>query len=54
LVAFTFAAYSSQWLAVIGFLPSVYAQLGVSAGMGGVLSACVALANVSGNIMAGR
>jgi len=54
LVALTFAAYSSQWLAVIGFLPSVYAQLGVSAGMGGVLSACVALANVSGNIMAGR
>ena len=54
LVALTFAAYSSQWLAVIGFLPTVYAQLGLSAGMGGVLSACVALANVSGNVVAGR
>ena len=54
LVALTFAAYSSQWLAVIGFLPTVYAQLGLSAGMGGVLSACVALVNVSGNVMAGR
>jgi CP family cyanate transporter-like MFS transporter len=54
LVALTFATYSSQWLAVIGFLPTVYAQLGVSAGMGGVLSACVALANVSGNVLAGR
>jgi len=54
LVALTFAAYSSQWLAVIGFLPTVYAQLGLSAGMGGVLSACVALANVSGNVLAGR
>lgn len=54
LVALVFAAYSSQWLAVIGFLPTVYAQLGLSAGTGGVLSACVALANVSGNILAGR
>jgi len=54
LVALTFAAYSSQWLAVIGFLPTVYAQLGLSAGVGGVLSACVALVNVSGNVMAGR
>ena len=54
LVALTFAAYSSQWLAVIGFLPTVYAQLGLSAGVGGVLSACVALVNVSGNVIAGR
>ncbi|MGI9150175.1 MAG: MFS transporter [Limnohabitans sp.] len=54
LVSLTFAVYSSQWLAVVGFLPTVYAQLGLSAGMAGVLSACVALANVSGNIMSGR
>jgi MFS family permease len=54
LVALTFAVYSSQWLAVVGFLPTVYAELGLSAGMAGVLSACVALANVSGNIMSGR
>ena len=54
LVALTFAVYSSQWLAVVGFLPTVYAELGLAAGTAGVLSACVALANVSGNIMSGR
>jgi MFS transporter, CP family, cyanate transporter len=54
LVALTFAVYSSQWLAVVGFLPMVYAELGLAAGTAGVLSACVALANVSGNIMSGR
>jgi MFS family permease len=54
LVSLTFAVYSSQWLAVVGFLPTVYAELGLTAGMAGVLSACVALANVSGNIMSGR
>ncbi len=54
LVSLTFAVYSSQWLAVVGFLPTVYAQLGLTAGMAGVLSACVALANVSGNVMSGR
>jgi len=54
LVAFTFAVYSSQWLAVVGFLPTVYAELGLAAGTAGVLSACVALANVSGNVLSGR
>ena len=54
LVALTFAVYSSQWLAVVGFLPTVYAELGLTAGTAGALSACVALANVSGNIMSGR
>ena len=54
LVALTFAAYSSQWLAVVGFLPTVYAAMGLAAGTAGVLSACVALANVSGNILSGQ
>jgi len=54
LVALTFAVYSSQWLAVVGFLPTVYAELGLTASIAGVLSACVALANVSGNVMSGR
>jgi MFS family permease len=54
LVALTFAVYSSQWLAVVGFLPTVYAELGLAASTAGVLSACVALANVSGNILSGR
>jgi len=54
LVALTFAVYASQWLAVVGFLPTVYAELGLTAATAGVLSACVALANVSGNILSGR
>ena len=38
LVALTFSVYSSQWLAVVGFLPSIYAQAGVGgAVLGGVL-----------------
>jgi cyanate permease len=41
-------------LAVVGFLPTVYAELGWAAGTAGALSACVALANVSGNILSGR
>jgi len=41
-------------MAVVGFLPTVYAQMGLSAGLTGVLTACVALVNVSGNIMSGR
>jgi CP family cyanate transporter-like MFS transporter len=30
LVALSFAVYSGQWLAVIGFLPTIYLQAGVS------------------------
>ena len=54
LVAMSFAVYASQWMAVVGFLPTVYAQMGLSAGLTGVLTACVALVNVSGNILSGR
>ena len=54
LLSLTFAVYSSQWLAVVGFLPTVYAELGLASGLAGVLSACVALANVLGNIFSGR
>ena len=54
LLSLTFAVYSSQWLAVVGFLPTVYAELGLTSGVAGVLSACVALANVVGNILSGR
>ena len=53
-VSLSFAVYASQWMAVVGFLPTVYAQMGLSAGLTGVLTACVALVNVSGNIMSGR
>jgi CP family cyanate transporter-like MFS transporter len=54
LVALAFAMYSSQWLAVVGFLPSVYAQAGVSGGLAGLLTAGVCAANIVGNVVAGR
>jgi MFS transporter, CP family, cyanate transporter len=54
LVALTFAMYSGQWLAVIGFLPSIYAQAGVTAAIGGALTAFAALVNVAGNVASGR
>lgn len=54
LAALTFCAYSAQWLAVIGFLPSLYAQLGWGGALGAVLTALVAAANILGNVLAGR
>ena len=54
LSALTFAAYSGQWLAVIGFLPSLYAQSGWTGAAGAVLTALVAAVNIMGNIAAGR
>ncbi len=54
LVALAFAVYSSQWLSVIGFLPTVYAQAGLAAGAAGVASAIVAAVNMVGNIASGR
>lgn len=54
LVAVSFAVYSGQWLAVIGFLPSVYAQAGLSGGTTAVLTALAAAVNMGGNIASGR
>lgn len=54
LVAAIFAAYSGQWLAVIGFLPTIYMQAGVAAGATGVLTALAAAANIVGNVASGR
>ena len=53
-VAITFSMYSSQWLAVIGFLPSIYAQAGLSGQLAGLLTAFACLVNVIGNVAAGR
>ena len=54
LVAASFALYSGQWLAVIGFLPSIAGQAGmVGAGVAPML-ALAALVNVVGNVAAGR
>jgi MFS transporter, CP family, cyanate transporter len=54
LLALAFAAYSSQWLAVVGFLPTIYEQAGVAPGLRGVLTALAAAVNMAGNIGAGR
>jgi len=54
LVALTFATYSCQWMSVIGFLPSMYAQSGLSIAAAGALTALVAAANSVGNVGAGR
>ncbi|HSM21172.1 MAG TPA: MFS transporter, partial [Rubrivivax sp.] len=54
LVAVTFAMYSGQWLAVIGFLPAIYAQAGVAGGATAVLTALAAAANIAGNVGSGR
>jgi MFS transporter, CP family, cyanate transporter len=54
LVAFSFAAYSSQWLAVIGFLPTIYRQAGISGAATGALTALAAAVNIVGNVGSGR
>jgi MFS family permease len=54
LVALTFAVYSAQWLSVIGFLPTVYAQAGLGAAWAGAATALAALVNMIGNVTAGR
>jgi MFS family permease len=54
LVALTFGMYSGQWLAVVGFLPSIYAAAGVSGVLLGVLTALAAAVNIAGNMASGR
>jgi MFS family permease len=54
LVALMFACYSSQWLAVIGFLPTIYTQAGIAPALTGVLTALAAAANIAGNVLSGR
>ena len=54
LVGLSFCMYSGQWLAVVGFMPVVYAQAGLSASMAGYLTALAAAANAVGNIFGGK
>ncbi len=53
-VALAFCVYAGQWMAVIGFLPTLYAQAGVPAAWVGVLTALAAAVNMVGNVVAGR
>jgi MFS family permease len=54
LVALAFAVYSAQWLAVIGFLPSLYAQAGRAPALVGVATGFAAAVNIVGNVASGR
>lgn len=53
-VALSFAMYSGQWMAVVGFLPSIYAQAGVAVAATAWLTALAAGVNIIGNLTAGR
>ncbi|KQT09468.1 MFS transporter [Ramlibacter sp. Leaf400] len=54
LVAFAFGVYSAQWLAVIGFLPSIYLAAGISLSTAAAATAFAAAVNILGNLAAGR
>jgi cyanate permease len=54
LLALGFGAYSSQWLSVVGFLPTIYTEAGVSAALAGPLTALAALVNIGGNVVGAR
>lgn len=54
LVALAFGVYSAQWLAVIGFLPSIYLASGVSSATAAIATALAAAVNMIGNLASGR
>jgi predicted MFS family arabinose efflux permease len=54
LMALGFFCYSGQWLAVVGFLPTIYSQAGMGGAALGALSALAAGINMLGNVGAGR
>lgn len=51
-LAVMFAAYALQYLCVVGFLPTILQQQGVSPRVAGGLTAIAALANAGGNLVA--
>jgi len=53
-LALSFAVYSAQWIAVIGFLPAIYSEAGVATSLAAVLTAVAAAVNIAGNLGAGR
>ena len=54
LIAVMFGVYSAQWLSVVGFLPTIYADAGVQGALLAVLTALAAAVNLVGNVMSGR
>lgn len=53
-VALIFGVYAAQWTAVIGFLPTIYAEAAVASTLAGLLTALVAGSNIIGSLSAGR
>ncbi|MCF8063084.1 MAG: MFS transporter [Deltaproteobacteria bacterium] len=54
LLALTFSTYTLQWLAVMGFLPTLLVeQYGLGTGLASILTAVVVAANVPGNLAGG-
>lgn len=54
IASLAFTVYSGQWLAVIGFLPTIYAQAGLAPAYTAVATALAAAVNMIGNIASGR
>ncbi len=54
LVALAFGVYSAQWLAVIGFLPSIYRDAGLDPAWTAAGTAAAAAVNMGGNLASGR
>src|SRR5690606_15087645 len=54
LIALVFGVYAAQWIAVIGFLPTIYVSAGISGSVAGLLTALVAGSNIVGNLSAGK
>jgi CP family cyanate transporter-like MFS transporter len=54
LACLAFAVYSAQWLSVVGFLPTIYAQAGLATAYAALGTALAAAVNLTGNIASGR
>jgi len=52
-LAACFSMYSGQWLAVVGFLPTIYVEAGFTGTQAGAMTMLAAGANVIGNFLAG-
>lgn len=54
LVAVIFSMYTSQWVAIISFLPIIYREAGISVTLMGTFTAIAAGVNIVGNLLAGK
>lgn len=53
IIGLVFACYTAQWMAVLGFLPSIYRSAGLEGPLPGILSAAVGGVNAIGALSAG-